>query len=240
VNKKLIIVAAAGGLISFCGSFMFAWVSSGSVSVQAGVGQNSEGVQESLAVDQEQSEALVLSDGAEIPGSRLTEKQLRELIYEVRQNIRSYDNKVLGLSLREQRLQMAQDVLKEDIGKLNDLRVELSSAVERLKRERDALGKLRIAIDKAEQVNLKSIASAYDRMDSSSASKILTNMCVRKSSDPSRKEYGGTGSNMDDAVKILHYMAERTKAKLLAEMVNSEPRLAAVLCEHLKRIVETK
>jgi len=171
VNKKLIILAAAGGLISFCGSFMLAWFSSGSGSVQAGAGQNSESVQESLAAGQEQTEALVLSDGAEIPGSRLTEKQLRELIYEVRENIRAYDNKVLGLSLREQRLQMIQDLLKQDIAKLNDLRIELSSTVERLKRERDELGKLQVAIDKAEQGNLKSIASAYDRMDSSSASK---------------------------------------------------------------------
>jgi len=45
---------------------------------------------------------------------------------------------------------------------------------------------------------------------------------------------------MEDAVKILYYMGERTKAKLLSEMVNSEPKLAAVLCEKLKRIVETK
>jgi flagellar motility protein MotE (MotC chaperone) len=43
---------------------------------------------------------------------------------------------------------------------------------------------------------------------------------------------------MDDAVKILHYMTERTKAKVLAELVTSEPKLAAVLCEKLKQVVE--
>ena len=234
MNKKLIILAAAGGLISFCGSFMLAWVSSG-----MGTGQDSQIVQESSGATRV-PEAISLSGNTTVQGSMLREKQLRELIYEVRENIRAYDNKVLGLSLREQRLQKAQDLLKQDIAKLNDLRIELSSTVERLKRERDELGKLQVAIDKAEQGNLKSIASAYDRMDSSSASKILTNMCVVKGSDPSRKKYGGTGSNMEDAVKILYYMAERTKAKLLAEMVNSEPKLAAVLCEKLKRIVETK
>jgi hypothetical protein len=41
-------------------------------------------------------------------------------------------------------------------------------------------------------------------------------------------------------VKILHYMTERTKAKLLAEMVNSEPKLTAALCERLKQIAEVK
>jgi hypothetical protein len=35
-------------------------------------------------------------------------------------------------------------------------------------------------------------------------------------------------------------MTERTKAKLLAELVTSEPKLAAVLCERLKEIVEQK
>jgi hypothetical protein len=33
-------------------------------------------------------------------------------------------------------------------------------------------------------------------------------------------------------------MTERTKAKLLAEMVNTEPQLTAVLCQKLKKVVE--
>ena len=49
---------------------------------------------------------------------------------------------------------------------------------------------------------------------------------------------GGEGTSYDDAVKILHYMTERTKAKLLAELATSEPVLAADLCQRLKQIVE--
>jgi len=51
-------------------------------------------------------------------------------------------------------------------------------------------------------------------------------------------EAGNTDSSFDDAVKILHYMTERTKAKLLAEVATSEPALAAALCKRLKHIVE--
>jgi flagellar motility protein MotE (MotC chaperone) len=47
-------------------------------------------------------------------------------------------------------------------------------------------------------------------------------------------------TGFDDAVKILHYMGERTKAKLLAELVNTEPKLAASLCERLKQINEVR
>jgi hypothetical protein len=48
------------------------------------------------------------------------------------------------------------------------------------------------------------------------------------------------GGAIDDAVKILYYMTERTKAKLLAEIVTGEPKLAALLCQRLKLISEGK
>ena len=69
-------------------------------------------------------------------------------------------------------------------------------------------------------------------MDATSASKILLNISRSPSSDPNSSD------NIDEAVKILHYMTERTKAKLLAEMVNLEPKLAAELCQRLKQITE--
>jgi hypothetical protein len=45
-------------------------------------------------------------------------------------------------------------------------------------------------------------------------------------------------AGMEDVFKILHYMEDRNKANLLAELSNSEPQLAAVLCQKLKKIVE--
>jgi len=139
--------------------------------------------------------------------------------------------------VHEQRLQRAHNLIKKDIEQLNNLRIELASTVVHLKDERDKLLKSRVEISRAEKVNLMSIAATYDKMDAASASKILTNICgsggVKKG-----VSRAGRSSGVDDAVKILHYMVERTKAKLLAELVVSEPRLAAELCQKLKQIVE--
>jgi flagellar motility protein MotE (MotC chaperone) len=121
-------------------------------------------------------------------------------------------------------------MIKKDIEELNNLRIELASIVTNLKSDRDKLLKSRVMIANAEKANLVSIAAAYDKMDSASAGKILTNMSKMQDSS-------GDGS-FDDAVKILHYMTERTKAKLLAGLVTSEPKLAAVLCQRLKQIIE--
>ena len=102
-------------------------------------------------------------------------------------------------------------------------------------RWRDKLLKTRVDIDKAEKDNLVSIAATYDKMDPISAGKILSTMCTKQSAD-----VGEGSSGFYDAVKILHYMTERTKAKVLAELVTSEPQLASLLCQRLKRVSEGK
>lgn len=169
----------------------------------------------------------------------MTEKQLKELVYEIQENMHKYKSKLEGLKTEEQRLRIAQDMLKKDIEKLNGVRVELASMVAHLKSERDKLIKSRVEIARGERANLISIAATYDRMDAAAASKILTNMCTSEQNVQSQKKvFGGIGSNMDDAVKILHYMTEKTKGKVLAELVDFEPGLAAILCEKLKRIIE--
>jgi flagellar motility protein MotE (MotC chaperone) len=70
------------------------------------------------------------------------------------------------------------------------------------------------------------MAATYDKMNPASAGTILTNMSKAKTGSP------------NDAVKILHYMGDRTKANLLAELANSEPVLAAYFCQKLKQITE--
>jgi len=169
----------------------------------------------------------------------MTEQQLKNLVQEVREKMREYDNRLQALSVQEQRLQVAQNVLKEDIESLNNLRIELASTVASLKSERDKLLKSRLEITQTEKVNLVTIAATYDKMESTSASKILTSMCKAASTSEAQGSAPGRSvSSFDDAVKILHYMTERTKAKLLAELATSEPALAAVLSQRLKQIVE--
>ena len=106
--------------------------------------------------------------------------------------------------------------------------VELTERIR--EEEREKLLKSRIEIARAEKANLISIAAAYDKMDATKASEILTNM--------SKMQDSSDGNGFDDAVKILYCMTERTKAKLLAELTTSEPKLAAVFCQRLKQIIE--
>ena len=156
----------------------------------------------------------------------MTEKQLKSLVYEVREKIQEYDNKLEDVKLREQRLQVAGDTLKKDIEQLDNLRIELASTVASLKIERDKLLKSRVEIAKEERGNLISIAATYDKMDAAQAGKILTNMSQAQN------------DSTEDAVKILYYMTERTKAKVLASIAETEPGISAFFCQGLKQIAE--
>ena len=237
VNKKRIIITAAGGLVSFTGMFVLAWLTT-----KTPIYQQVDANQPTLAIAGP-NEVLQLPQAAGTTGvddkatkKIMTEQQLKSLVYEVREKIQQYDGKLKDLELREQRLQTAHDTLKKDIENLNNTRVELASIVANLKSERDRLLKTRVEIEEAEKANFISIAAAYDKMDAASASKILGSMCENQTA-------GGTmagSSGLDDAVKILHYMTERTTAKVLAELVNTEPKLAALLCQRLKQITEGK
>jgi flagellar motility protein MotE (MotC chaperone) len=231
----------AAGLVSFGGGFAYSWFTRTVPTAQSQTGPESN---ESMASQEQNWELPQGASGvsgaqAGQSGLSMTEKQLRALVYEIQDNMRKYKDKLESLETEEQRLHTARETVKQDIEKLNSLRVELASMTARLKSERDKLIKSRVEIAQAEKANLISIAATYDRMDEAAASTILTNMCVGEQGGQSRKKvFGGSGSNMDDAVKILHYMGEKSKANVLAEMVNSEPKLAAILCEKLKQISE--
>jgi flagellar motility protein MotE (MotC chaperone) len=237
MTKKLIILAAVG-VVSFAGAFVFAWLTHSSAanppetSVQPPV---ADGRSERETAPPEPALADGGDAGSGSMGKAMTEQQLKNLIQDIREKMREYDNRLQALTVRERRFEMAQDVLKEDIDKLNNLRIELASTVASLKSERDRLLKSRLEIDQAERVNLVSIAATYDKMEASSAGKIIANMCAAGGDET---QSGKKDGSFDDAVKILHYMTERTKAKVLAELAVSEPALAAAFSQRLKQIVE--
>jgi flagellar motility protein MotE (MotC chaperone) len=245
VNKKLIIIALAGGLVSFGAMFILAWLnkppaeSPSSEPVQTTLAEeetnlSSEVVQTTPAaggtiLESPQPQVTTASAASTIEGKMektMTEKQLDALVYEVREKIQEYDSKLKDLKLREQRLRVAGDTLKKDIEQLNNLRTELALTVASLKTERDKLLKGRVEIAKKEKNNLVSIAATYDKMESASAGKILTNMSQAQN------------NSADDAVKILHYMSDRTKAKVLASIAEREPAVSAYFCQKLKQIIE--
>ena len=232
MSKKLIIMIAAAGLISFAGAFALARLTK-----SAPASQSDELNKPTVAaVDKPwlpQPEAGTMSPTDSTMRKALTEKRLKNLVFEVRQKIQEYNNKLQALELQGQRLQITRDTLKEDIENLNNLQIELASTVAGLKEQRNKLLKTRVDITKEEKANLVSIAATYDKMDATSAGKILSNMCTKQSAD-----VGEADSGLNDAIKILHYMTERTKAKVLAELVTSEPQLASLLCQKLKRVSE--
>jgi hypothetical protein len=96
VNKKLIIIIAAAGLVSFGGMFAFGLITKKKSQVQGTEAEQVKPVHQTaglnLALPQVQaagSEAAA-DDKMKIA---MTEKQLRELIYEVRDKIKDYDYK---------------------------------------------------------------------------------------------------------------------------------------------------
>jgi flagellar motility protein MotE (MotC chaperone) len=244
VNKKLIILAAAGGIVSFTSAFLTVWLVGRSHSAAATQAAAAAGQQKPETAAQAQATTVNMGTGNPVAQSQeageeeikgLSEKQLKSLIFEVREKIREYEGKTKELEVREARLAITQETLKKDIEELSRLKTETAALVANLKEQRNRLLETRAVIEQSEKANLTSVAATYDKMDSASASKIISSMCAKQVE--SGRLQGGA---IDDAVKILYYMTERTKAKLLAEMVTSEPKLAALLCQRLKLISEGK
>jgi len=238
VNKRAIIIAVAAGLASFAGAFVTGWFTRPKA---AAAGPVQTGAADRTRTPAQGAPALLTptmpSAAEDGTGTRtLTEQQLKELILEIREKIQKYDRNLQDLEKEKERMQIAQQTLKKDIDTLNNLRVDLAASVASLKSERDALLKARTEIEQVEKTNLMAIASAYDKMDAARAGEILKTMAQGRIQDgvPAKKV------NADDAVKILHFMQERTKAKVLAELAGTDPSLAATLSQRLKQVTEKK
>jgi chromosome segregation ATPase len=228
VNKKMIILTAAAGIIAFAATFGLSFMKSrkASLAEQAAFAEKQK----------QQAEAQKMSEQSEAtPAMKknlsfsLTEQQLESLIYDVSAKAREYNEKMKQLKVTEQRLSTAKQQLQKDIDALHELRTELASTAAALKQERDKLNKTRIEINQSEEQNYASIAATYDRMKAEGAAKIFVNMSQMNTSE---------SKGLNDVVKILYYMNDRTKAKVLAELVGNEPKLAAVLSQELKKIKE--
>lgn len=225
MNTKRIIMFAAAVVVSFGGTFAF-------VSLTSKAPESTQATEQSpqAAADQTLPDLHLVTPGPSAPlhpdardaQTALTEKRLNDLIYEIQDKIRQYQEKARHQAVRQHRLQMAAEMLEKDAENLNKLRIELASAVAQLKQRQQTLEQTRVEINQAEKANLKSIATTFDKMDSTSASNIVINMCRNNQSD--------------DAVKIIYYMTERTAAKLLAELSAAEPKLTPGLCDKLKRV----
>ena len=232
MNKKLIIISGLLGLVGFGGMFAFVWFTKPKPVAPA---ESTDGVEmiasadgATLKLNSPEMSSTDSGRGSPTVEKTLTETQLKGLVYEVREKIREYNKKLKVLETREKRLETTKGTLKNNIDELNDLRTELASIVASVKNEQDKLLKSRIEIAKTEKDNLMSIAATYDKMAPDAAGVILTNITQAQN------------NSSDDAVKILHYMSERTKAKVLASITETEPSISAYFCQKLKQIIESE
>jgi flagellar motility protein MotE (MotC chaperone) len=165
-------------------------------------------------------DALAAEGAAALEVPRVEEKQLFELIREVRQKVHDCQKRQEELDEQDRRLQVTRQLIERESQDLENLRVQVAASVARLKEAQADIEKTRTAIAKDEEVNLRRVATVYDKMDALAAAHILEGMCANKQEG--------------DAAKILHFMSERPVAKVLAEF--TDKNAAAKLCDQLKRI----
>lgn len=231
MNKKILLITAGLGVLAFIGSFAVAFLTGRAKTLPEASQQQSRAAgQEQLEAQQALSQSLPEHTG-QAESLALTQKQLESLVYDVREKISEYNEKKQELELTEQRLGSAQDIINKDVQELMELKAQLASMVAALKQERDSLLKTRIEIEASERENLMGVAATYDKMNATSASQIFANMSKMDTAET---------RGLYDVIKIMHYMSDRTKAKVLAEMVNTEPKLAALLSSELKKVQEVQ
>jgi flagellar motility protein MotE (MotC chaperone) len=154
--------------------------------------------------------------------TRLEERHLYDLVKEVRRKLRECHEREERLVQEENRLRLVREELRKEAQELENIRVQAAAALSGLKEAKARLDKDRLQIRRDEETNLKRTAAVYDRMDATSAAKIIEGMC--------------RGAQQDDAVKILHFMSERAVAKVLGEI--AAPDVAAGLSQRLKAVAQ--
>jgi len=223
MSIKQAMIIAMVCVVCFGASFTIAWIS-------RPVPQATHAAEDAKPVEPNDPFEAAMNAGSvnpEDPGlsKTLTEKQLKILVQNLRGKIEEYETKTADLAAREQQLQISRQAFAADVNELNQLRVDLVSSAAEIKRQKKELDDYQLMINNDEAVNLKRTAVIYDKMDSASSSKIMINMCKN--------------NQVNDAVKLINYMTERTAAKVLGEIATAEPQIAADICQGLKRLKET-
>jgi flagellar basal body-associated protein FliL len=164
------------------------------------------------------------ADANEAPPVKLSlqERDLDELVRNLRQRIADCRAQTQQLNEREKQIRIVQDQLARQAQELEDLRVKAATALAALRQEKAAMEAERVKIEAEDRVNLKKTAAIYEKMDSAAGGKILADMCSQ--------------NNEDAVVRILYYMSERSAAKTIESF--EDKKLAARLCDKIKRVRE--
>jgi hypothetical protein len=227
MKKIQIIILAGAGLLSFAGAFAVTWfVKKSKPAIPVQMSQEEQSYDLFKAKGGSDFTGRTFSAGSNALTKGMTEKQLQGLIYDIRERMKEYQSRDKELDLQEERLNTARALLQEDIERLNELGVRLTTAVAGLKQQESSLRNSMVEIGAAQKSNIQLIAGRYDKMDISQASKIMISMA--------------SSNQLNDAAQIMYYMSERTSGKLLGEIGNSQPEVAVILCNQLKRMRESQ
>ena len=226
MKKIQIIGIAAAGFISFSAVF------GGGLWMKKNRAAAAAAVQAAQTTQDSHSEQPAASGGvlAELTSATMTEElgmsetQLKNLIFDIRQKMKDYEQKEKQIEQEKQQIDIAKKNLQQDIERLSQLQEKLNLLLTTIQDKELALEKSILEINAIEKNNLQRIAGTYDKMDPAQSGKILSAMAA--------------GNQMQDAVKILYYMSERVAGKTLGEIGTSSPEAAAALSLQLKRVKE--
>lgn len=226
MKKMHIILVATAGLLSFAASFGVSWYKKQKNAAQAAVPPTATApvAQTAAAPSGLDLSGVALSDKSD-ESLGLTERQLQNLIYDIREKMKDYNARQKTLDDESARIDVARQSLHTDIEQLNALREKLDMTLAALNEKEDSLKKSVLEIEQMEKSNFQRLAATYEKMDAAQAGKIMLSMAA--------------GNQVQDVVKILYYMNDRNAGKLLGEIGSTRPEVAGILSLQLKRVKES-
>ena len=208
-GKKLMIVMGVLGVVTFAAAFVLTQMLRPAAEPEISPREASREEARRMAVT-----------GLESMQLGLRESKLENLINDLNRQKTELRLRNRAMDERERRIKLASGQLAEASRELESMRLQLAAPLVRLKGLKKSLEATRLIITREETVNLKGIAKTYEAMATDSSSKAFEAMCK--------------GNQMKDAAKILQFMSDRGRAKLLSSM--PDQALTAQLLDMMKTI----
>lgn len=227
MKKMHIILVAVAGLLSFVSSFGVSWYKKQKNAAEAAVPPTATAAPAAPTAAAQLGLGILNTAMTDKSDEQLglTERQLQNLIYDIREKIKEYNTRQKTLDDEAARIDLARQSLQTDIEQLNTLREKLDMTLAALKEQEDSLKKSVLEIEQMEKTNFQRLAATYEKMDAAQAGKIMLSMAA--------------ANQLQDVVKILYYMNDRNAGKLLGEIGSTQPEVAGVLSLQLKRVKES-
>ena len=203
---KLIIIMAVLSVVGFAGAFLLTqWLG----------GPPAPAPQPTTAPASAQEMEL-----AKLQKLSPKERQLEELIREVRAKLEELRRRERELGERARRLQIAEATVSQTARDAQNLNTKLTASVMPLQEAVKKLEKTRLVIEREELASFKQQAKYYEGMKPVEGAKVLQEMC--------------RGAQFDDAVKILTCMKPKSVSKLLENL--ADKTLTPRILERMKRL----